>query len=212
MRPATVLWEVFVRRFEEAFEQYQRRSLTGEKAEELLGRSGRKFRRLCVRYEEEGVEGLRDRRIGRASPRRALDGELARMQELYRERYSDFTVKHFHEQLVRRHNYWLSYTQPATWTASSRGRRWAICRFRHRPSSGKLGAPVQKRMRPRAMRLRRFGAGASMRRRDFIARAVINWMPPRAAAIARPRRIDVCFSRQELECLTFLRSTDPVLQ
>jgi transposase len=114
MRPATVLWEVFVRRFEEAFEQYHRRSLTGEKAEELLGRSGRKFRRLCVRYEEEGVEGLRDRRIGRASPRRAPEGELARMQELYRERYSDFTVKHFHEQLVRRHNYWLSYTQPAS--------------------------------------------------------------------------------------------------
>jgi hypothetical protein len=121
MRRATVLWEVFVTRFEEAFEQYRRRSLSGEEAGELLGMSGRKFRRLCVRYEEEGVEGLRDRRIGRAS-------------------------------------------------------------------------------------------GASMRRRDFIARAVISWMRTRAAASARPRRIDVCFSRQELECLTFLRSTDPVLQ
>jgi len=110
MRRATVLWEVFVTRFEEAFEQYQRRSLSGEEAGELLGMSGRNFRRLCVRYEEEGVEGLRDRRIGRVSPRRAPEGELARMQELYRERYSDFTVKHFHEQLVGRHNYWLSYT------------------------------------------------------------------------------------------------------
>jgi hypothetical protein len=47
---------------------------------------------------------------------------------------------------------------------------------------------------------------------DTAYRAVINWMPTRAAAIARPRRIDVCFSRQELECLTFLRSADPVLQ
>jgi hypothetical protein len=72
--------------------------------------SGRNFRRLCVRYEEDGIEGLRDRRIGKVSPRRAPERELERMHELYRERYSDFTVKHFHEQLVKRHNYKLCYT------------------------------------------------------------------------------------------------------
>jgi len=76
----------------------------------VLGMSGRNFRRLCVRYEEDGIEGLRDRRIGKVSPRRAAARELLRMQELYRERYHDFTVKHFHEQLVRRHNYKLCYT------------------------------------------------------------------------------------------------------
>ena len=32
------------------------------------------------------------------------------MHALYRERYSDFTVKHFHEQLVKRHGYKLCYT------------------------------------------------------------------------------------------------------
>jgi hypothetical protein len=72
--------------------------------------SGRNFRRLCVRYEEDGIEGLRDRRIGKVSPRRAPTRELERMQELYRERYGDFTVKHFHEQLVKRHGYKLCYT------------------------------------------------------------------------------------------------------
>ena len=110
MRQTAMLWEVFVSRFEEAFEQYRRQRLTGEEAGELLGMSGRNFRRLCVRYEEEGVAGLRDRRIGKASPRRSPTRELARMQALYRERYSDFTVKHFHEQLVRRHGYRLCYT------------------------------------------------------------------------------------------------------
>ena len=99
-----------MRRFEEAFEQYQGRGLTAEEAGELLGMSGRNFRRLCNRYEEDGVVGLRDRRIGKISPRRAPAGELARMQELFRERYRDFTVKHFHEQLVKRHNYKLCYT------------------------------------------------------------------------------------------------------
>jgi hypothetical protein len=72
--------------------------------------SGRNFRRLCVRQQEDGVEGLRDRRIGKLSPRRAPTRELERMHELYRERYSDFTVKHFHEQLVKRHDYKLCYT------------------------------------------------------------------------------------------------------
>jgi hypothetical protein len=110
MRRATVLWEVFVTRFEEAFEQYRRQRLTGEEAGELLGMSGRHFRRLCVRYEEDRIEGLRDRRIGKISPRRAGEDELERMHALYRERYHDFTVKHFHEQLVRRHGYKLCYT------------------------------------------------------------------------------------------------------
>jgi len=110
MRRTTMLWEVFVTRFEEALGQYQRRRLNAEEAGELLGMSGRNFRRLCARYEEDGIEGLRDRRIGKLSPRRAPERELERMHELYRERYSDFTVKHFHEQLVRRHAYKLCYT------------------------------------------------------------------------------------------------------
>ncbi len=110
MRRTTMLWEVFVRRFEEAFEQYRRQRLTGEEAGELLGMSGRHFRRLCVRYEEDGIEGLRDRRIGKVSSRRAPERELERMHALYREHYSDFTAKHFHEHLVRRHGYRLCYT------------------------------------------------------------------------------------------------------
>lgn len=32
------------------------------------------------------------------------------MLGLYRDKYADFTVKHFHEQLVKRHNYRLGYT------------------------------------------------------------------------------------------------------
>ena len=109
MRRTTMLWEVFVARFEEAFGQYRRRRLNAEEAGELLGMSGRHFRRLCDRYEEDGSEGLRDRRVGKVSPRRAPERELERMRALYRERYSDFTVKHFHEQLLKRHHYKLCY-------------------------------------------------------------------------------------------------------
>ena len=110
MRRASALWEVFVLRFEEALERYRKRRLTAEEAGDILGMSGRHFRRLLLRYEEDGPEGLRDRRLGKVSPRRAPLAELTRMQILYQERYRDFTVKHFHEQLVKRHNYKLSYT------------------------------------------------------------------------------------------------------
>jgi hypothetical protein len=110
MRRARMLWEVFVLRFEEALERYRKRRLTGEEAGELLGMSGRNFRRLCVRYEEDGVAGLHDRRIGKRSPRRAPAAELTRMQRLYQERYRGMNVKHFHEHLVERHGYTLGYT------------------------------------------------------------------------------------------------------
>lgn len=110
MRRAAVLWGVFVSRFGEALAGYRRRHLTAEEAGDLLGVSGRHFRRLCERFDEEGVEGLRDRRLGRRSPRRAPEAELARMLGLYREHYRDFTVKHFHEEMVRTHAYTLGYT------------------------------------------------------------------------------------------------------
>lgn len=110
MRRASLLWEVYVLRFEEALERYRKRRLTADEAGELLGMSGRHFRRLIGRYEEDGRDGLRDRRVGKPSPRRAPAAELTRMQRLYQERYRAFTVKHFHEQLQKRHDYKLGYT------------------------------------------------------------------------------------------------------
>src|SRR6478735_1792790 len=105
-----VLWEAQVRRFQDALEQYKSRRLTADEAGELLGLSGRHFRRQCVRYETAGVAGLRDKRLGRVSNRRAPESELDRMRRLYKEGYADFTVKHFHEELRRHHNYALGYT------------------------------------------------------------------------------------------------------
>jgi transposase len=110
MRRTAVLWEAFVTRFEDALDRHKRGRLTAEEAGELLGISARHFRRLRGRYEADGVDGLRDRRLGRVSGRRAPESELERMRRLYREEYADFTVKHFHEELRQRHNYTLGYT------------------------------------------------------------------------------------------------------
>jgi len=68
----------------------------------MLGISERTFRRWRDRLRDEGPEGLRDRRIGKPSSRRAAAEEILRMLGLYQERYEGFTVKHFHEQLQKR--------------------------------------------------------------------------------------------------------------
>lgn len=110
MRRTTVLWEVFVTRFEDVLARFTKRRLTAEEAGELLGMSGRHFRRLHARYDEDGADGLKDRRLGKPSPKQAPRAELERACALYRERYFDHTAKHAHEQLRAHHNYRLGYT------------------------------------------------------------------------------------------------------
>ena len=97
-------------RFEELLDRHERGHLTQGEAGEMLGISERTFRRWQVRYREDGAAGLRDRRLGQPSPRRADEGELARARALYAEMYGGFTVKHFHEHLQARHGYRLGYT------------------------------------------------------------------------------------------------------
>jgi transposase len=97
-------------RFEGILECQERGELSQVEAAELLGMGERSFRRWRDRLRDEGPEGLLDRRLGKPSARRAGVAEIARMLELYQGSYADFTVKHFHEQLVKRHGYKLGYT------------------------------------------------------------------------------------------------------
>jgi transposase len=110
MGRAGVLQEIRRMRFEALLERHERGELSQLEAAEMLGVSERTFRRWRDRLRDEGPEGLIDRRIGKPSGRRAGEDEILRMLGLYRERYADFTVKHFHEQLVKRHGYTLGYT------------------------------------------------------------------------------------------------------
>ena len=97
-------------RFEALLARHENGELSQAEAGEMLGVTERTFRRWRARWQEGGPEGLVDRRIGRESGRRAAAAEIELMLGLYVGRYSDFTVKHFHEQLVKRHGYKLDYT------------------------------------------------------------------------------------------------------
>jgi transposase len=97
-------------RFSSILDRHRGGEITQIEAAEMLGIHERTFRRWQGRFEADGDRGLADLRLGQPSPRRAASHEIERMLGLYRDRYADFTVKHFHEQLRKRHNYLLGYT------------------------------------------------------------------------------------------------------
>ena len=51
-----------------------------------------------------------DRRLGKASGKRVPVDRAEEVEALYRERYQGFTVKHFHEHLVKDHGFGWGYT------------------------------------------------------------------------------------------------------
>ena len=116
--------------------------ITQIEAAEMLGIHERTFRRWQGRFDVDGDAGLADRRLGGCSPKRAPLAEIERMLGLFRDTYADFTVKHFHEHLQKRHGYTLGYTVTKL----------------HLHRAG-LVRPAQKRSAHRKKRLRRPFAG-----------------------------------------------------
>lgn len=84
--------------------------ITWLQAADILGVTARHMRRLRVRFEEHGWGGLRDGRVGNTRRKRIPLKTIEKVCQLRRERYADFSVKHFHEQVTERHGIELSYT------------------------------------------------------------------------------------------------------
>jgi transposase len=85
-------------------------SLKWWEAAEIIGVSDRTMRRWRERYQEHGYDGLYDRRKGRPSPKRVALKTAEKVLQLYREKYFDFNVRHFHEKLSEEHGIGISYT------------------------------------------------------------------------------------------------------
>jgi transposase len=90
--------------------QAMAKKITWWQAAEILGISDRHMRRWRERYVEEGYNGLLDRRRGKPSSRRVPVATVEKVFALYREKYFDLNVQHFHEKLQAEHGIELSYT------------------------------------------------------------------------------------------------------
>lgn len=110
MNRATWLQDRRMQKFRDVLTRWERGSLSMMEAGELLGMSERQFRRYRNRYEEDGLEGLIDRRVGKPSPKQVPARDLRLMLDLYRDCYRGWNVKHFHEHLVRDHHFQWGYT------------------------------------------------------------------------------------------------------
>lgn len=97
-------------RFEEAYEGWQAKRLSQSEAARLLGVCERSFRRYVGRYEEDGVQGLVDRRLEQVSQRRAPVDEVMKVVGLYQKRYQGWNVKHFYSWYRGEHGGARSYS------------------------------------------------------------------------------------------------------
>ena len=86
------------------------KKITWWQAAEILGTSDRHLRRIRERYEQFGYESLFDRRRSHPSPRRVPFAQVEKVLVLYREKYFDLNIRHFHEKLREQHGIGLSYT------------------------------------------------------------------------------------------------------
>lgn len=84
--------------------------LTWLQAATVLGISARHMRRLKEKYERFGFGGLRDLRAGTPRRKRIPARTIRELLRLRRERYPDFSVKHFYEFATEKHGLKLSYT------------------------------------------------------------------------------------------------------
>ena len=113
-------------------------------AAEILGMSCRHLRRVREKYEEVGFNGLFDHRVGKASPRRIPVEVVEQVLGLYRDKYFDLNVKHYHEKLVEEHLIEVSYTwvkcllQGAGLVAKDRPRKKHRRRRERKPLKGMM--------------------------------------------------------------------------
>lgn len=96
MKRTELLQEIRMMRFQEAYTGWQGGKLTQQDAARLLGVCERTFRRQIHRYEEDGLEGLLDKRLTQASHRRAPVDEVLEVTDRYRQQHKGWNARHFY--------------------------------------------------------------------------------------------------------------------
>jgi hypothetical protein len=96
MKRTEMLQEIRKMRFKEAYDGWQEGRLSQGEAARILGICDRSFRRYRDRYEEQGMEGLLDKRLNQVSHRRAAVDEVMALTEKYRGGYEGWNARHFH--------------------------------------------------------------------------------------------------------------------
>jgi transposase len=122
--------------FEEVLTIWTEGRLTQEEAARMLSVTERTFRRYIDRYNENGLDGLLDKRLTQASARKAPVDEVMKLVDRYQSQYKGWNVRHFHS-WYRRDGGTRSYT----WVKNQLQAAKAV------PKGKKRGAHRKKRER-----------------------------------------------------------------
>jgi transposase len=122
--------------FEEVLSIWTEGRLTQEEAARMLSVTDRTFRRYIYRYNENGLDGLLDKRLTQASARKAPVDEVMKLVDRYQSQYKGWNVRHFHS-WYRRDGGARSYT----WVKNQLQSAKAV------PKGKKRGAHRKKRER-----------------------------------------------------------------
>lgn len=98
-----MLQEIRRMKFEEVYELRNESKITIEEAARMLCMSERNLRRHIERYEEEGLDGLNDKRLAKAAHNAAPVDEVFALSELYNSRYRGYSSAHFYDKYKRHH-------------------------------------------------------------------------------------------------------------
>jgi len=110
MKKVRVYQEVRKMRFEELYELRTQKRLTVTEAAELLGVHERTFRRWSRRYEDQGEEGLGDKRLDKVAYNAAPVDEVVQVLNLFQTSYPNFNVSHFYDMYRFKHEGKRSYS------------------------------------------------------------------------------------------------------
>jgi len=96
MNQTRMVQEVRKMKFLDALSIWTEGRLGQEDAARMLGVCARTFRRYIERYQEEGIEGLADKRLTQASARKAPVDEVVALIGRYKAASRGWNAKHFH--------------------------------------------------------------------------------------------------------------------
>jgi len=114
MNRTTWLQDRRMQKFRDVLSRWERKELSALEAGEILGVSERQFRRYRRRYEDDGLAGLVDRRLGKESARRVPVDKIIWLLGHYRTHHLGWNVKHFHEHIRKQHGFRWGYTWTKT--------------------------------------------------------------------------------------------------
>lgn len=147
MKETLLRQEIRKMKFENWYIQWEKKQLNLSEVAEALGVCERTVRRYIESYEEEGLEGLNDKRLSKAAHNAAPLDEVLALTNLYESSYKGYSAAHFYDCYRKDHKGGRSYNwvrNTLTQSGSRKAVKPGIKHRRKRPRSPMTGMKIHQ--------------------------------------------------------------------